>query len=818
MIRTSLALAGIGGLAAVFFAVLGGMALATAAGVVAESGLRSSVATQRLGRADVVVSARQSLPRKEDLPVALPERAVLPTSLIARLARFPGVAAATGDVSFPAAVIPGSDVPAVEGDPATAGHGWSSLAFTGSLRAGRAPRDPGEVALRQARLGQEVRLMVGGRPGHYRVTALVDAPGLYVADATATELAGRTSGPRASTVDLVILRLAPGANTEAVAAGLRELLGERYEVATGRFIGDAESPGMAAARELLIVLSGSIGGISLLVVGFVVGGSLSLSVNRQRRDLALLRAAGATPRQVRRTIAIQAAVAATAALAPGLLLGYHLAGRFGDLLVSTGALPAALFLVYSPLPALAAVLLLAAVVRISAWAASLRVSRASVPGGLAESRSEPREPSKARTAVGLLLMPASFVLSVIPLLVRTEAAVIGPANAALLAVIGLALAGPHLVRTVTGALADRLPSRISAAAWLAVNNARGCALRTAGAVAAMAMVVTLGLSFALTQTTIMTAKADEAALGLRGLLAVTADRLGGIPDGLLPDVRGVPGVLGAAPVATTTVLTREFAFGDDPGLQDRTALVLGPDAHGVVDLDVSHGSLRELVGASIAVDEHVGAVGESREFVMGDGATVKARVVATYRRALGFGPLVVSRDLAAGHTTGGLASAILIRPAVSGAPDFGDLLARWPGVKATESPPIAQAGAFPAEVVANLAVLVVLLGYVLVAVANRLVATTTARREEFRALLRLGATPGQLRRMLRWEAVLTAGAAAGAGVALAAVPLTTLSVSFLGRPWPAGPLWLVPASALLVAVVVWLATALPARRAYTGSR
>lgn len=314
MIRTSLALSRIGGLAAVFFAVLGGMALVVATGVIAESGLRSRVAAQRLVHADVMVSARQSLPRKEDLPVALPERAVLPASLITRLTGFPGVAETTGDVSFPAAVVRSSDVPAAEGDPATAGHGWSSLALAGSLRAGRAPRGSGEVALPRGRLGQEVRLVAGGRSGVYRVTALVDAPGLYFPDTAAADLAGRTSGPRANTVDLVALRLDPGADIEAVAAELRTLLGERYEVATGFLLGDAESPGMAAARGLLIVLSGSIGGISLLVVGFVVGGSLSLSINRQRRDLALLRAAGATPRQVRRLIAIQAAVAGAAAL------------------------------------------------------------------------------------------------------------------------------------------------------------------------------------------------------------------------------------------------------------------------------------------------------------------------------------------------------------------------------------------------------------------------------------------------------------------------------------------------------------------------
>ncbi|WP_326820267.1 ABC transporter permease [Streptosporangium sp. NBC_01756] len=816
MIRTSLALSRIGGLAAVFFAVLGGMALVVATGVIAESGLRSRVAAQRLVHADVMVSARQSLPRKEDLPVALPERAVLPASLITRLTGFPGVAETTGDVSFPAAVVRSSDVPAAEGDPATAGHGWSSLALAGSLRAGRAPRGSGEVALPRGRLGQEVRLVAGGRSGVYRVTALVDAPGLYFPDTAAADLAGRTSGPRANTVDLVALRLDPGADIEAVAAELRTLLGERYEVATGFLLGDAESPGMAAARGLLIVLSGSIGGISLLVVGFVVGGSLSLSINRQRRDLALLRAAGATPRQVRRLIAIQAAVAGAAALPLGIVFGYHLAGRFGGLLVSAGALPATLPLVYSPLPTAAAALLLAAVVRGSAWASSLRASRVPVPAALAESRSEPREPSKARTAVGMLLLPASLVLSIVPLLVRTEAAVIGPANAALLAVIGLALAGPHLVRTAAGALADHLPARTSAAAWLAVNNTRGYALRTAGAVAAMGMVVTLGLSFTLTQTTIMTSKADEAALGMRGVRAITADRLGGVPHGLESEVRATPGVRAAASIATTTVLTRQFAFGDDAGLQDRTALVLGPDASAVIDLDVAHGSLSDLRGAAIAVDERVGAVGESRALVMGDGVAVRARVVATYRRALGFGPLIVSRDLADGHTTTGLAAAILVRPAASGAPDFAALLARWPGVEMSATPLIMRSGGFPAEVVVNLAVLVVLLGYVLVMVANRLVATTTARREEFRALLRLGATPGQLRRMLSWEAVLTAGAAAGAGVVLAAVPLTTLSVSFLGRPWPAGSWWLVPVCVLLVGAVAWPATVLPARRVCVG--
>ncbi|PZG36814.1 hypothetical protein C1I98_26350 [Spongiactinospora gelatinilytica] len=191
---------------------------------------------------------------------------------------------------------------------------------------------------------------------------------------------------------------------------------------------------------------------------------------------------------------------------------------------------------------------------------------------------------------------------------------------------------------------------------------------------------------------------------------------------------------------------------------------------------------------------------------MGDGARVEARVVATYRRALGFGPIVVSRDLARAHTTTGLDSAILARPA-----DLGPLLARWPGVAVGESTDGPQAGEASAQSLVNLAVLGVLLAYVLVAVANRLVATTTGRREELDGLRRLGATPRQLRRMLRVEAAMIGAGASVAGIVLAAVPLVLLSIGFLAGPLPAGPYWPVPALVLVVGLIVWLAVELPGR-------
>ncbi|MFI9597466.1 FtsX-like permease family protein [Nonomuraea sp. NPDC052265] len=814
MIRLALALAKAGGLVVVFAAVLGGMALVTATGVLVDSAFRAQPPL-RLSGADVVVSARQSIPRPEEPDIALPERARIPGSLVASAAGVPGVTAVAGDLSFPAAVVPGSAarttgdgaVGAVAAgrtaDPATAGHGWSSLGLSGRVTAGRAPRAADEIAVSGGRVGDRLRVTAAGTPATYRVTAVVDAPGVYFPDPVAAALAARTAGRaagRAATVDLVAVRAAPGVSPETLAARLKARLGDGYEYATGRDRADAESPGAAAGRGLLLVLPSSIGGISLLVVGFVVGGGLALSVNRQRRDLALLRAAGATPRQVRRLVAVQAVAAALPAVPPGAALGYFLAARFGELLAGIGLVRADQPLVHGPLPAVAATLLLLGVTRVAAWAGSLRVSRMPVVSGLPE----PRTPSPARTRAGLLLMLAALVLSVMPLVVRSEAAVIGPSTAAIVAVIGLALAGPWLVQGAARAVSgSRLMTRLPGPLWLAVHNCHGYALRTAGAVAALGMVVTLGLSVVLTQTTMARARSDEVALGLRGLVTITAPGLGGIPRDLLADVRSRTA---AAGMAMTTVVTEPLLTGDSPGLMARPAMALGPDAEGLVDLDLADGRLSGLKGAAVAVDEHLARVGDTMDVIMGDGTRVRARVAATYRRTLGFGPIVVSRDLAAAHTTTGLDSAVLARPA-----DFGDL-ARRPELRFDSRPEGPQAAMASAQTLVNVAVLAVLLAYVLVAVANRLVATTTARREEFAGLRAIGLTRRQLRRVVRWEALLVGAGASASGLVLSAVPLVLLSVGFLARPLPAGPLWLVPASIVGAMTIVSLAMELPARK------
>jgi putative ABC transport system permease protein len=126
--------------ASAVFAMAGGMNL--------EAALRTHPPVERYAAAQVVVTGQQITGSDHD--VVLGERARVSSSLTARLAAIPGVRAAIGDVSVPAAL----------GGRAVTAHGWSSASLTPyRLRAGRPPAGPQEVVTGfRAQLGARLRL------------------------------------------------------------------------------------------------------------------------------------------------------------------------------------------------------------------------------------------------------------------------------------------------------------------------------------------------------------------------------------------------------------------------------------------------------------------------------------------------------------------------------------------------------------------------------------------------------------------------------------------------------------------------------------
>lgn len=828
MLHLAVRMAGhrIAALLAVACAVLGGAALITATGVLAESGLRSQLPADRLAGADVVVSTDQNYHPAGDLPIALPERGTVPAKLVSDLSRLPGVTKAVGDVGFPAALVDarGRVVPSSE-EPQTAGHGWSSTGLlTDPKVQGDAPARSGEVAVDSAtaraagvRVGDRVRIVAVGRPAaDYRLSAVVDAPGagILFADTTARRLSG------SATVDLVALRTEPGAEGEVAAAAREKVQGTGLTVTTGADRGDIESPGAGAARpaDPARRFTGRHRAADhRLRDGERAGRGGRRAAPRPGPDAGGGRNSQANTSTCGHTGHSHRGRGARAGRGPRLSAGRPVP-RPPRRPRGIAAIPP---LTLSPIPAVATILLLAGAVQVSARGAAWRTSRMPATEAVAESRSEPRTPSKLRTNSGLLLIVAATALSAMPLLSRTVLGATATSLAGILGAIGLALAGPALVKGLGNTAARRLRPGVSAPTWLAVSNIRGYAMRLAGVVSALAMAVVFVLTYTFAQTTVMAATADDVSDGTLAQHRLTAPGLGGLPSDALTAVRDTDGVTAAAPVSSTTVVWPYKMFGEDE-VDSGTAMILTPDAGSVLDLDVRDGDLDRLTGNTVAVSSEAartrGAeLGRTLRLVLGDGTPVTARVVAVYERGLGFGSVALSHDLARNHTTAGLDQSVLVRTDGTEAAErsLAATAAAHPGLllAPTDTGDADGLDEAPPEVWVNLAVIVVLLGYLLLSIANKLVATTAQRRNEIATLRLNGTTPRQILAMMRREAAVIATAAVTTGVLLSAIPLTLLGIGFLERPWPAGPAWLLPGLAALVVCTAFLTVELPTRQA-----
>lgn len=791
------------GLVAVGLAVAGGAAMVTVAAVLAETGLTSHVGPERLDGAEVLVAAAQTYPVVEDVDLRLPEREAIDAGLVAAVEAVPGVEAAAADITFTARM------PTTEGT--VEGHGWDTAALTGAAVDGREPAGPDEIVLDAAiagdaglAIGDSVAVTSPTGTAELVVVGLTDAPGIHTDTATARTLAGLEEHE----ADLIAVRTETGADTGAVAGALREALPD-LEVATGDARGEIERLGDAAADADLVAMAVSMAGTIVLLVGFITAGALGVAVANQRRDLALLRAVGATPRQVRRLIAAQASAAAAVALVPGIAAGYVLAEAFTGFLADTGTLPEGLPLARTPISALIVAAVMLLTVQLAARSAAMRTSRLPATAAVTEARVEPKAPGRVRTVVGVFLLLAAAAQSLVPLAVPGETAFISAVTATIVAVIGFAMAGPVLVGALTRRAAKRLDDRTPAPVWLAVKNSRAFARRTAGAVAVLALAVGLTVTQVFSQTTFVEVTAAEIEDGAIADATVT----GPVGAADLAELGAQPGVEAVVGVADTMVARLTDSEG---GVESFAALAFTPGVAEVADLGLVEGDLGELRGETIAVASAAArlwgvGVGDQIDLVLADGTEVSPRIAATYERGFGFGTVVLAADLLG-------APRFFDAALVAGDPAaVADWAAGVPGLAVDTGAAVPQPpeGMTPDQWISLMATLA-MTGYVLLGTANSLVAATSRRRAEFASLRAVGATPRQVQAMVTREALVTAAIAVGAGLAFSVLPMAALGLGFLGEPWPHGPLWVIPATAGVAVLLAWTATAIPTRRALAG--
>jgi putative ABC transport system permease protein len=798
--------------AGTFVALMFASMVVTACGLLLQAGVTASIGPARYAAAPVVVAADQYATvvtgrgeDKEQESAPLPDGARVDVSLAQLIAARPGVAAAVPDVEFPVQTR----------DQTLPGRNWSGARLTSRLAEGSGP-DAGQVVVAagtaRTHVGDQVALTTPRGTRTYRVAGIAagGGPGVWFAADDAGVLSGHPGK-----ADAIAVFARPGVDAGELARQVRAAVGGPAKVYTGAGRGAVEHPELTDARELLSGLGGSFGGIATAVAIFVVLGTVALAVGQRTREIALLRAVGATPRQIRRTIATEAMIVAPIAGGVGVLPGMALAVWWFDQLKDRGALPAGLHLTIGWIPPLCAIGagLLAALA--GGWAAARRPAKARPSQALGEAAVERVRPGIIRTLLGVGAVAGGVVLAQVAARSAGDQAAESALGVVMLFMIAVAFLSPLIARAAAGLLG--LPLRLAGApGHLAAANTRAGARRLASAVTPIVLVVTFAGTMLFTQSTMRHAAVAEARDGVVADHVITSAGPG-IPDETVRRAGAVPGVQAAIGVVRTGVLYH----GTDP-LAEASAIGVSGDPAAlptVLDLGVERGDVRALRPGTVALDAMVAAaahvtVGRPIGLWLGDGTKIRATVVATYKRGLGVGQVLLPRDTVAGHVSAELDAQVLVHdgPGTDGKAVRAALRGLGPALAVTDRRGYAAQADKDADLNAwaNNVMVAVLGGFAAIAAVNTLVMTVLDRRREV-ALLRLaGTSRRQVLSMMRWEALVVTAAGLLIGAAILVVTLSPFARGATG-----GPPYVPALTALVIAVGIVLgglaATGLPAR-------
>ncbi len=226
---------------------------------------------------------------------------------------------------------------------------------------------------------------------------------------------------------------------------------------------------------------------------FVVASTMGTAVTQQHRELALVRAVGARPRQVRRAVAGQALAAAL----PGSLAGFGLGALLGqlwfDAMVTHGLVPSEVPFAVSwlALPVCMAVTVVTSL--LAGVLCSLRFSLLRPASALAEAEAGRRRLGVLRAPLGLLALGGGCAVAALLAEQPADEAGQGAFLVLLLFCIGMGLLGPRLIGPAAW-LVSALIGRLGPSARLAMLNVRSQPRRFAAAVVPLVLVVGFGLT------------------------------------------------------------------------------------------------------------------------------------------------------------------------------------------------------------------------------------------------------------------------------------------------------------------------------------
>lgn len=767
-------------------------------------------------------------------------RPPIPGSLLASVRAVPGVAAAQPSITGAAELL-GSDGKAIGGlgPPRSAGNWIADPALTPyRLAAGRAPRgldevviDRGAASTGRLRIGSVTTVLIPA-PVRVRIVGLAtfgSANSFGGAPYTAFSLAGaqRYLTRRPGEVSAIEVSAARGVSPDALAARLDRALPPGVQAVSGteltrQNLSDLNSEFLSALRIFLVIFAG----IALLVAAFSIASTFGILAAQRAREAALLRAVGATRRQVFAGVLAEALAVGVAGSALGLAGGLVIAGLLKGLFDSFGfALPAAGLVV----TAASVVISLAAGIVITVGVSvvpALRASRVPPLEALRESAAEPAGSSRVRAAAGIAAVVAGIAVAAAGLRGSGNGVLATVGLGMVLTTTGVVLLGPAVARPVTGALGRPLAAWRGVTGTLARRSAQRSPRRTAAAATALAIGVAVVTLFTVYAASLRTADIDGVAGSFTGDIAISAGGFGGggSGGGLSPALAAVVSKLPG--VATVSgLLSGEAQVGGRSA--DVTAVI--PATIGtVLNLHPVAGSIGRLAPDQIAVSQVEARdrgwqLGSRTSVVLPDGTRAPVTVGAIYTARDLAGDTVLPIRLWAPHALQLTASVLFVKLA-PGASEPAAQAAISRAVAGYGNPSVTGHAAFvtaagkPVSTFLGLVYVLLVLAIVIAVagIANTLSLSVHERTREIGLLRAVGQTRRQARSMIRLESVLVSvfGALGGTGLGT----FLGWALAQAGARAEGLTVFTVPAAQLVLIVVLGgaagiLAAIRPARRA-----
>lgn len=462
--------------------------------------------------ADASVRLTGSEAASMDAVISFDQR-TLPASLATKLADAPGVARADGTVfgqglfvikpngkllggtGAPTMAFNYSDAPNASGEPIA------------RISEGRAPVRAGEVAIDERsvdtagfKLGDTVDMVTAGEQPRLSATlvGVIDFAGGGLAGATLVYFDTKTAQAifqgGQDTYTSIDMTADDGVSQDEIVQTVRPLLPADAEAVTGQEMADEVESVIDIVLGYLNTFLLVFAAIALVVGSLLIINTFSILVAQRSRELAVLRALGASRSQITRSVLAEAFAVGVFGATAGLLLGFGLAAGLRAVFASFGLDLSETALVFAPSTIVLTYLVGVTVTMLAAYLPARRAARVAPVQAMQVQVSMPGASQRRRLIVGAVLGAAGGVLMVLGLStdIRWAAAWAGLGMFGVL--IGVIVLAPVIAVPMLVPLRAVYRRLFGSTGRLAADNA----IRNPGRTAATASALMIGLALVTT--------------------------------------------------------------------------------------------------------------------------------------------------------------------------------------------------------------------------------------------------------------------------------------------------------------------------------